>query len=83
MSALAVASDGVWAASLGVELRGTGFEADATLGEVSDALREVFGDAWPAHVEAEAPGLRVPTDFVGVNYYSVYQVSAGTATQAS
>ena len=40
------------------------------LGHYPEELRGIFGDAWPAHVEAEAEDLRVPTDWIGVNYYT-------------
>jgi beta-glucosidase len=40
------------------------------LGRYPAELREVFGDAWPAWIEEEAAALRVPTDWIGVNYYT-------------
>lgn len=33
-------------------------------------LREVYGEAWPAHSPEEVRALREPVDFLGVNYYS-------------
>jgi beta-glucosidase len=40
------------------------------LGRYPDELREVFGDAWPAHADADLALVRQPIDWVGVNYYT-------------
>ncbi|HZI41706.1 MAG TPA: GH1 family beta-glucosidase, partial [Gemmatimonadaceae bacterium] len=40
------------------------------LGGYPNELREIFGDAWPDHPEAELEHLRQPIDFIGVNYYT-------------
>ncbi|MEF7614122.1 GH1 family beta-glucosidase [Aquincola sp. MAHUQ-54] len=42
----------------------------ALLGRYPDELREVFGDAWPAWPDAEVEALKVPIDFLGLNYYT-------------
>ena len=42
----------------------------ALLGEYPAELAEIFGDAWPAWKPDEVAALRVPIDFLGVNYYS-------------
>ena len=38
-------------------------------GRYPDALREIFGEAWPEHLDAEADALREPIDWLGINYY--------------
>ena len=40
------------------------------LGRYPEELREIFGEAWPEHPDAEIARLRQPIDFVGVNYYT-------------
>ena len=40
------------------------------LGRYPDELREIFGEAWPDHADAEAGELREPIDWLGINYYS-------------
>ena len=42
----------------------------ALLGRYPEALRATYGDAWPDEADVEAPTLRQPLDFVGVNYYT-------------
>jgi beta-glucosidase len=42
----------------------------ALLGRYPDELREVFGDAWPDWPAREVEALRVPIDFIGLNYYT-------------
>ena len=39
-------------------------------GRYPDAVREIFGDAWPAAADDQAARIREPLDFVGVNYYT-------------
>ncbi len=44
---------------------------DAALhGRYPDELREVFGDAWPDWPTSDVEALRVPIDFIGLNYYT-------------
>jgi len=33
-------------------------------------LEEIFGQAWPSHPAADFDAIRVPFDFLGINYYS-------------
>jgi len=33
-------------------------------------MRQIFGDAWPEHPESEMAALRVPFDFLGINWYT-------------
>ena len=40
------------------------------LGGYPEELKEIFGEAWPEHPEAELRALREPVDFVGINYYT-------------
>ncbi len=42
----------------------------ALLGRYPDELREVFGQAWPDWPAAQVEALRVPVDFLGLNYYT-------------
>ena len=42
----------------------------ALLGRYPDELREVFGTAWPDWPAAEVEALKVPIDFLGLNYYT-------------
>jgi beta-glucosidase len=39
------------------------------LGRYPEELREIFGEAWPEHADAEAESLREPIDWLGINYY--------------
>jgi beta-glucosidase len=39
-------------------------------GSYPDALREVFGEAWPVFPDADLAQIRQPIDFLGVNYYT-------------
>ncbi|HYJ80977.1 MAG TPA: family 1 glycosylhydrolase, partial [Longimicrobiaceae bacterium] len=41
----------------------------ALLGSYPAELREIFGEAWPGHADAESGSLREPVDFLGINYY--------------
>jgi len=40
------------------------------LGAYPDALRELFGEAWPEWPASDMSLIRQPIDFLGVNYYS-------------
>jgi beta-glucosidase len=40
------------------------------LGRYPEELREVFGEAWPAHDPEELEQIGEPIDFLGVNYYT-------------
>jgi beta-glucosidase len=40
------------------------------LGRYPDALREIFGEAWPEWPADELAFIKQPIDFVGVNYYT-------------
>jgi len=42
----------------------------ALLGAYPAELAEVFGEAWPAWKPEEMAALRVPIDFLGINYYT-------------
>jgi len=42
----------------------------ALLGRYPEELREVFGAAWPDWPAAEVEALKVPVDFLGLNYYT-------------
>lgn len=42
----------------------------ALLGRYPDELREVFGEAWPDWPAAEVEALKVPIDWLGLNYYT-------------
>ena len=42
----------------------------ALLGAYPAELAEVFGEAWPAWTPEEMAALRVPIDFLGINYYT-------------
>ena len=44
------------------------------LGRYPDLMREMFGDAWPEHPEAELRSLTEPFDFLGINWYTGYDV---------
>jgi beta-glucosidase len=39
-------------------------------GRYPPELREVFGEAWPDWPESEVEALKVPIDFLGLNYYT-------------
>ena len=43
-------------------------------GRYPDLVREMFGDAWPAHAADELAALTAPIDFLGVNWYTGYDV---------
>jgi beta-glucosidase len=40
------------------------------LGRYPEELRAIYGEAWDGRFDEEAPSLRVPIDWLGVNYYS-------------
>ncbi len=40
------------------------------LGRYPEELPGIFGPAWPADADADLARMRVPLDFLGVNYYS-------------
>jgi len=40
------------------------------LGRYPDEMRGLFGEAWPDAADRDAPGLKSPGDFLGINYYS-------------
>lgn len=42
----------------------------ALLGRYPDELAEVFGEAWPHWPADEVAALKVPVDFIGLNYYT-------------
>lgn len=42
----------------------------ALLGRYPEELKEIFQDAWPAWPALEVEALRVPIDFLGLNYYT-------------
>src|SRR5258708_298096 len=42
----------------------------ALLGRYPEELAEIFGEAWPDWKPEEVAALRVPIDFLGVNYYT-------------
>ena len=42
----------------------------ALLGRYPEELREVFGEAWPDWPARKVEALRVPIDFLGLNYYT-------------
>ena len=42
----------------------------ALLGRYPAELAEVFGEAWPGWSPEQVAALRVPIDFVGINYYT-------------
>ncbi len=43
-------------------------------GRYPEAVSEMFGDAWPEHPEAEMRSLTEPFDFLGINWYTGYDV---------
>ena len=42
----------------------------ALLGRYPEEMAEIFGDAWPAWSLSEVESLKVPVDFLGLNYYT-------------
>lgn len=48
----------------------------ALLGSYPEELREVFGESWPDWPAAEVEALKVPIDFLGLNYYTRAVVQA-------
>jgi len=42
----------------------------ALLGRYPDEMPEIFGEAWPDWPAQEVEGLKVPVDFLGLNYYT-------------
>jgi beta-glucosidase len=42
----------------------------AMLGRYPDEMPEIFGAAWPDWPEQEVAALKVPVDFLGLNYYT-------------
>ena len=40
------------------------------LGRYPEALREIFGEAWPAWPDEDMKSISQPLDFIGVNYYT-------------
>jgi len=51
----------------------------ALLGRYPEELREVFGPAWPDWSAQEVEALKVPIDFLGLNYYTRSVVKADAA----
>ena len=43
-------------------------------GRYPDPVREMFGEAWPEHPAEELQSLAEPFDFLGVNWYTGYDV---------
>jgi len=46
----------------------------AYLGRYPDVVREMFGEAWPQHTPQEVSALAEPFDFLGINWYTGYDV---------
>jgi len=44
------------------------------LGRYPALVREMYGDAWPDHPDAEMRELTEPLDFLGINWYTGYNV---------
>ena len=42
----------------------------ALLGHYPEEMTEIFGDAWPRWSLSEVESLKVPVDFIGLNYYT-------------
>ncbi|HYN42265.1 MAG TPA: GH1 family beta-glucosidase [Thermoanaerobaculia bacterium] len=42
----------------------------ALLGKVPEGLADIFGEAWEGPTDAELAAMKVPVDYVGVNYYT-------------
>jgi beta-glucosidase len=43
-------------------------------GRYPDALRELYGDAWPEHRPEDVRALAEPFDYLGINWYTGYDV---------
>ena len=43
-------------------------------GRYPELVREMYGDAWPEHTAAELSSLAEPFDFLGINWYTGYDV---------
>ena len=43
-------------------------------GRYPDLVRQMYGSAWPEHPEAEMRELTEPIDFLGINWYTGYDV---------
>jgi beta-glucosidase len=43
-------------------------------GRYPELVREMYGDAWPAHSDGEMRELTEPIDFLGINWYTGYDV---------
>jgi beta-glucosidase len=43
-------------------------------GRYPELVRKMYGDAWPEHTEAELHSLTEPFDFLGINWYTGYDV---------
>lgn len=39
-------------------------------GKYPDEMREIFGEAWPVHSDADMTLIRQPIDWLGLNYYT-------------
>jgi beta-glucosidase len=52
----------------------------AMLGRYPEELPEIFGEAWPRWPSDEVAALRVPIDFLGINYYTRNVVRADAAS---
>jgi beta-glucosidase len=39
-------------------------------GRYPEEMREIFGEAWPRHSDADLEQIRQPIDFLGINYYT-------------
>ncbi len=50
------------------------------LGRYPDSVRELFGEAWPEHPADELRSLMEPFDFLGINWYTGYDVRHDDAT---
>jgi len=42
----------------------------ALLGKVPEGLAEIFGEAWDRPSDAELAAMKVPIDYLGINYYT-------------
>jgi beta-glucosidase len=42
----------------------------ALLGKVPEGLAEIFGEAWDGPTDAELAAMKVPLDYLGINYYT-------------
>jgi len=43
-------------------------------GRYPDRVRDMCGEAWPAHPDSEMAAVREPFDFLGINWYTGYDV---------